>query len=75
MNVYLDRKHAQRIDGRTFIKVLTQLKDIELLHERENEEDEYRKLSQVTHNAVVDAFVGLGGLPSKDGEISKSTLI
>ena len=34
------------------------------MNEKENEEDEY-----------LDAFVALGGLPTKEGEISKSTLI
>jgi len=52
--------------------VLTQLKELELMNEQENESDEYRKRES---NFAVDAFVALGGQPTKEGYISKNTLI
>ena len=52
--------------------VLTHLKEIELMSEQENESDEYRKSYL---SAIVDAFVALGGYPTKEGTISKNTLI
>ena len=54
--------------------VLTQLKELELMNEQENESDEYRKL-RVLIRWLVDAFVALGGQPTKEGYISKNTLI
>jgi hypothetical protein len=54
---------------------LTHLKELELMHEQENESDEYCKSMQPLIRNIVDAFVALGGLPSKEGTISKSNLI
>lgn len=56
------------------IQVLTHLKELELMHEQENESDEYCKFLSLKKNKV-DAFVALGGLPTKEGTISKNTLI
>ena len=64
MNEYLDEKKSVKIDLNTILSVLTHLKEIELMNEQENDSDEY-----------LDAFVALGGLPSKEGFISKNTLI
>ena len=75
LNQYLDEKKAPKIDERVLIQVLTHLKELELMHEQENESDEYCKLQLALNVVVVDAFVALGGLPSKEGTISKNTLI
>ena len=45
MNEFLDEKKASKIDLNTLLLVLTQLKELELMHEQENESDEYRKNS------------------------------
>ena len=80
LNEFLDEKKASKIDLNTLLLVLTQLKELELMHEQENESDEYCKsysqcqLSKLISN-IVDAFVALGGQPNKDGFISKNTLI
>jgi len=62
--VYLNERGATRIDVPCLLQVLTQLKEIELMSEQENESDDY-----------LDAFVALGGEPTKEGAISKGTLI
>mmetsp|Transcript_35956 Transcript_35956/g.34976 ORF Transcript_35956/g.34976 Transcript_35956/m.34976 type:complete len:112 (+) Transcript_35956:226-561(+) len=64
LNVFLDEKKSTKIDLNTMLLVLTHLKEIELMLEQENESDEY-----------LDAFVALGGMPNKEGTISKNTLI
>ena len=56
------------------VQVLTHLKELELMNEQENESDEYCKRNFLVTD-IVDAFVALGGLPSKEGTISKNTLI
>ena len=43
LNEFLDEKKAQRIDLNTMLLVLTQLKELELMNEQENESDEYCK--------------------------------
>ena len=63
-----------KIDERVLIQVLTHLKELELMHEQENESDEYCKFFSLK-SSKVDAFVALGGLPTKEGTISKNTLI
>ena len=50
LNLFLDEKNSQRIDLQTLLQVLTYLKELELMSEKENEGDEY-----------LDAFVALGG--------------
>jgi len=59
------------------LTVLTHLKELELMNEQENDGDEYCKDSQRALNSpfVVDAFVALGGEPTKEGTISKNALI
>jgi hypothetical protein len=73
LNVFLDERKVPKIDEKVMVQVLTHLKELELIHEQENESDEYCK--QLSLTSVVDAFVALGGLPSKEGTISKNTLI
>jgi hypothetical protein len=46
LNEFLDEKKAQRIDLNIMLLVLTQLKELELMNEQENESDEYRKCKQ-----------------------------
>jgi hypothetical protein len=83
LNEFLDEKKASKIDLNIMLMVLTHLKEIELMHEAENDADEYCKLKQfknlnlryLTFVSIVDAFVALGGLPTKEGTISKNTLI
>lgn len=72
LNQFLDEKKSTKIDLNTMLMVLTHLKEIELMSEQENESDEYRKSYL---SAIVDAFVALGGYPTKEGTISKNTLI
>jgi hypothetical protein len=43
LNEFLDEKKAQRIDLNTLLMVLTELKELELMHEAENDADEYCK--------------------------------
>ena len=43
LNEFLDEKKASKIDLNTLLLVLTQLKELELMHEQENESDEYCK--------------------------------
>jgi hypothetical protein len=64
LNLFLDEKNSQRIDLQTLLQVLTYLKELELMSEKENEGDEY-----------LDAFVALGGGYDREGAVSKSTLI
>jgi Ca2+-binding EF-hand superfamily protein len=64
LNKFLDEKNAQRIDLPGLLSVLTYLKELELMNEKENEADEY-----------LDAFVALGGGYDREGTISKNTLI
>ena len=45
LNEFLDEKKASKIDLNTLLLVLTQLKELELMHEQENESDEYCKSS------------------------------
>lgn len=73
LNEFLDEKKATRIDLNTLLMVLTELKELELIHEAENDADEYCKVMLV--DVLVDAFVALGGQPNKEGTISKNTLI
>ena len=47
LNEFLDEKKAQRIDLNTLLMVLTELKELELIHEAENEGDEYCKNSWI----------------------------
>ena len=42
LNEYLDDKKATRIDLNIMLSVLTELKELDLMHEQENEADEYR---------------------------------
>lgn len=56
------------------LMVLTYLKELELMSEQENESDEYCKLL-IPLTSLVDAFVALGGYPTKEGTVSKNTLI
>jgi hypothetical protein len=52
------------------------LKELELMKDAENESDEFRNYLFYLHLLnIVDAFVALGGLPTREGTISKSTLI
>jgi hypothetical protein len=39
----MDEKKVPKIDERVLVQVLTHLKELELMHEQENESDEYRK--------------------------------
>tara|TARA_B110000046_G_C12717474_1_gene283149 strand:+ start:53 stop:295 length:243 start_codon:yes stop_codon:yes gene_type:complete len=64
LNAYLDEKKATKIDINSFLSALTYLKELELISEQENESDEY-----------LDAFIGLGGEPNREGTISKGALI
>ena len=64
LNAYLDEKKATKIDINNFLGALTYLKELELISEQENESDEY-----------LDAFIGLGGEPNREGTISKEALI
>ena len=57
------------------LMILTHLKEIELMSEQENESDEYCKEENLLSLCLVDAFVALGGQPTKEGTISKNTLI
>jgi Ca2+-binding EF-hand superfamily protein len=75
LNEFLDEKKASKIDLNTLLLVLTQLKELELMNEQENESDEYCKSDYVDNLSIVDAFVALGGQPTKEGYISKNTLI
>ena len=76
LNVYLDEKKVPKIDERVLIQVLTYLKELELMNEQENESDEYCKCGEhFVTESVVDAFVALGGEATKEGTISKNTLI
>jgi hypothetical protein len=59
----------------TMLMILTYLKELELLKEAENESDEYCNLDIQNINFLVDAFVALGGYATKEGFISKNTLI
>lgn len=59
----------------TLLMVLTELKELELIHEAENDADEYCKTATICLVFLVDAFVALGGQPNKEGTISKNTLI
>lgn len=43
LNQFLDERKVPKIDERVLVQVLTHLKELELLHEQENESDEYRK--------------------------------
>ena len=51
LNEFLDRRKATRIDLNQLLNVLTYLKELELISEKETDGDEY-----------LDAFVALGGL-------------
>ena len=76
LNVHLDEKKVPKIDERVLIQVLTYLKELELMNEQENESDEYCKCGErFVTESVVDAFVALGGEATKEGTISKNTLI
>lgn len=59
------------------LTVLTHLKELELMNEQENEADEYCMVICWFYEwiDIVDAFVALGGMPTKEGSISKNTLI
>ena len=66
LNEFLDEKKASRIDLNTMLLVLTQLKELELMHEQENESDEYCKcycllsnsnINQSTHSETDISFV------------------
>jgi hypothetical protein len=74
--VFLDERKIPKIDEKVLIQVLTHLKELELMKDAENESDEFRNYSIYLHLLyIVDAFVALGGLPSREGTISKGTLI
>jgi len=74
--VFLDERKIPKIDEKVLIQVLTHLKELELMKDAENESDEFRNHSIYLHLLyIVDAFVALGGLPSREGTISKGTLI
>lgn len=45
------------------------------MSEQENESDEYCKELALVFILIVDAFVALGGYPTKEGTVSKNTLI
>ena len=44
LNEYLDNRKATRIDLNNLLSVLTYLKELELMNEKETDGDEYRKL-------------------------------
>ena len=75
LNEFLDQKKCTKIDLNHLLSVLTHLKELDLINEKETEGDEYRKLKFVINMHIVDAFVALGGEPNKEGTISKKTLI
>jgi len=64
LNAFLNDKKALRIDLPILLLTLTYLKELELQNEQEIEADEY-----------LDAYVALGGLPNKEGSVSKDKLI
>ena len=64
LNNFLNDKKATRIDLPLLLATLTYLKELELQNEQEIEADEY-----------LDAYVALGGMPNKEGSVSKETLI
>lgn len=41
LNQFLDERKVPKIDDKVLIQVLTHLKELELMHEQENESDEY----------------------------------
>ena len=43
LNEFLDNKKATRIDLNTLLGVLTYLKELDLMNEKETDGDEYRK--------------------------------
>lgn len=45
LNEYLDNKKATRIDLNQLLSVLTYLKELDLMNEKETEGDEYCKLN------------------------------
>jgi hypothetical protein len=63
------------------LSILTYLKELDLMSEKETEADEYCMLFLYCiafvnpFQNIVDAFVALGGSPTKEGFISKKTLI
>ena len=74
--MFLDERKIPKIDEKVLIQVLTHLKELELMKDAENESDEFRNYSIYLHLLnIVDAFVALGGLPTREGTISKNTLI
>ena len=75
LNEFLDQKKCTKIDLGNLLSVLTHLKELDLINEKEAESDEYRKFKIWYQYAIVDAFVALGGEPNKEGTISKKTLI
>ena len=64
LQTFLQESKYHKLDVPALIAVLTQLKQLELADEIENEGDEY-----------LDAFVALGGSPDKEGSVHKNTLI
>ena len=74
LNEFLDSKKCTKIDLHHLLSVLTHLKELDLINEKETEGDEYRKLFNILAY-IVDAFVALGGESNKEGTISKKTLI
>ena len=59
LNEFLDDKKATKIDLNTMLMILTQLKELELMNEADNDADEYCNF--ILYNQLVDAFVALGG--------------
>ncbi len=45
LNEFLDSKKSTKIDLHTMLNILTYLKELDLMNEKETEGDEYRKLN------------------------------
>jgi hypothetical protein len=56
LNEFLDEKKASRIDLNTMLLVLTQLKELELMNEQENESDEYCKYHSNTQKDPITRY-------------------
>ena len=64
MNQFLKERKVENLTLDELIHALTFSKKQDLLHEQENDLDEY-----------IEAFVALGGQPNKEGFVSKEVLI
>jgi hypothetical protein len=61
---FLDERKCDKIDSGTLVALLTKIRQLELDNEYQADGDEY-----------LDAFVALGGSPTKEDFVLKSTLI